>query len=328
MPIRQIEMIVPAASAAALDELADSPDILGQWTIPMDGGMVLIRMLVETNKAEVLLDDLQSRFSQTGGYRVVMLAVEATLPRPTPAEGSNATTKSPERISREELYTDIVGSAEISKVFAAQAVLATVVAAIGLMRNDTAVLIGAMVIAPLLGPNMVLCLATTLGDIDLIWKSLKTNFFGLGVALLSALAIGFLFPIDAGIESIVSRTKVSAGDIILALASGCAGVLAFTSGVSSALIGVMVAVALLPPFAVFGLMLASGNLNMAGGALLLVATNVICVNLAGVLTFFAQHLRPRTWYEAKRAKKATRIAVTIWSSLLLILLVLIYVGLR
>ena len=207
-----------------------------------------------------------------------------------------------------------------------QVILATVVAAVGLVRNDKAVLIGAMVIAPLLGPNMSLCLATTLGDVDLIRKSLKTNFVGLAVALCASVSIGLLLPISPEIEAITSRTHVSAGDIILALASGCAGVLAFTSGAPSALIGVMVAVALLPPFTVFGLLLASGEYAAASGALMLVSTNVICVNLSGVLTFFAQGLRPRTWWETERATKATRIAVIVWTMLLLVLLGLIYMA--
>jgi len=191
------------------------------------------------------------------------------------------------------------------------------VAVVGLMRDDTAVIVGAMVIAPLLGPNVCLCLATTLGDAQLAKQSLITNAVGLAIALAGAVLIGLLFPIDPTIDSIRSRTAVSVGDIILALAAGCAGVLAFTTGASSALIGVMVAVALLPPFAVFGLLLATREFPAASGALLLVATNVICVNLAGVLTFAAQGVRPRTWWEAERAEKRTRIAVATWIALLL-----------
>jgi uncharacterized membrane protein len=101
-------------------------------------------------------------------------------------------------------------------------------------------------------------------------------------------------------------------------------VLAFTTGAPSALIGVMVAVALLPPFAVFGLLLAAGEFDAASGAFLLVATNVICVNLAGTLTFLVQGLRPQSWWEAKRAKTATRIAIATWVILLMILAALIY----
>ena len=328
MPIRLIEIIAPKSLADEIRAVSDQTTAIGRWDDDLNENLALIRLLVKTEQTEEMLDALQNRFSNVDGFRVIMLPVEATVPRLDDSKDDQATTgkKSPERISREELYNDVAHSAKISKVFVAQVILATLVAAVGLSRDDTAIIIGAMVIAPLLGPNVSLSLATTLGDIKLARQSLQTNALGLAVALACSLLIGFLFPVDATVDSIESRTQVSGGDIILALASGCAGVLAFTSGAPSALIGVMVAVALLPPFAVFGLLIASGDFDTARGALLLVAVNVICVNLAGVVTFAMQGLRPRTWWEVERAKKATRIAVTVWTLLLVVLTGLILVS--
>jgi len=94
-------------------------------------------------------------------------------------------------------------------------------------------------------------------------------------------------------------------------------------GFQVALIGVMVAVALLPPLVTFGMLLGSGFTELALGALLLLSVNIICVNLAGVATFLFQGVRPRTWWEENRAKKSTRIAIFIWTLLLLILIVII-----
>ncbi|PID99945.1 MAG: TIGR00341 family protein, partial [Acidobacteria bacterium] len=98
---------------------------------------------------------------------------------------------------------------------------------------------------------------------------------------------------------------------------------AFTSGASGALIGVMVAVALMPPLVACGILLGAGHLLLAFKALCLVITNVICVNLAGVGTFFIQGVRPGTWWEAKKAKKSARTAVILWSCLLSLLIVII-----
>ncbi|MDA8745140.1 TIGR00341 family protein [Rubripirellula amarantea] len=328
MSLRLIEIIVSGESAAAINGLPSVEHVLGRWDTELGDGQRMVRILVNSDKAEAMLDDLEGRFSTQPGFRVMLLPVEATLPRPsdsaTDKTKNNARLQS--RISREEIYNDVTQGANVSRVYLAQVVIATVVAAVGLMRDDNAVIIGAMVIAPLLGPNMSLCLATTLGDTKLAIESLKANTVGLTVALCVSLVVGLLFTYDTDIPSIRSRTNVSGGDILLALASGCAGVLAFTSGAPSALIGVMVAVALLPPFVVFGLLLASGDYVAARGALMLVSTNVICVNLSGVLTFVVQGLRPRTWWEAERAKKGTRIAVLTWLALLLVLAVLIYNG--
>lgn len=329
MPLRLIESIIPEDSLSVFDELKEIRKVVGRWDEMLNDEKALVRILVDAVDVEKLLDELVSRFEHVEGFRVMLLPVEATLPRlvePDPSETEEPEEKSPERISREELFGKVSDGADLSKVFIAQTVIATLVAAVGLARNDTAILIGAMVIAPLLGPNMAMCMATTLGDWDLIRKSVGANLAGMALALLGAVSIGFLFPVNVAQEAIGARTHVSVGDIILALASGCAGVLAFTSGASSALIGVMVAVALLPPTVVFGMLLASGEFEAASGALMLVATNVICVNLAGTLTFLAQGLRPSSWWESKNASRAVRITITIWMVLLGVLSVLIYFG--
>ena len=82
------------------------------------------------------------------------------------------------------------------------------------------------------------------------------------------------------------------------------------------MIGVMVAVALLPPLVVFGLLLGGGYPAMATGALSLFLMNLICVNLAGVTTFMVQGIRPTTWWEKDRASKAMRIGIGLWVTLL------------
>jgi uncharacterized hydrophobic protein (TIGR00341 family) len=122
---------------------------------------------------------------------------------------------------------------------------------------------------------------------------------------------------------IFSRTEVGLSDIVLALASGAAGALAFTSGLSAALIGVMVAVALLPPLVTLGLLVGAGEFRMALGAMLLFLTNIICVNLAGVATFLFQGIRPLSWWEAAKAKKATYYAIVLWAFLLTVLIIVV-----
>ena len=173
-----------------------------------------------------------------------------------------------------------------------------------------------MVIAPLLGPNMAMALATALGDLTLLRRALLTALAGIAATMVLAAIVGLLLHIDPATPEIASRDGVGVGDIAVALASGVAGALAFTTGVSTTLIGVMVAVALLPPLVAFGLLLGGGHLAPAMGALSLFLINLICVNLAGVTTFLVQGLRPATWWEKDRAAKSTRIAILLWAVLL------------
>jgi uncharacterized hydrophobic protein (TIGR00341 family) len=201
--------------------------------------------------------------------------------------------------------------------------LSTIVAAIGLLHNNIPVIIGAMVIAPLLGPIMALALATTLGDMDLTKNSLKVNLAGIGVALLLSIVLGAFLSVDPSIPTIAARTNIGVEDVVLALAAGCAGSLAFTTGAPAILIGVMVAVALLPPLVTSGLLLGAGHFWLAAGALWLLLTNMICINLAGVVTFWAQGIQPLNWWEANIAKRATRLSIISCGALLAVLIFLI-----
>ena len=153
---------------------------------------------------------------------------------------------------------------------------------------------------------------------------MRTVLVGMGLAFLMACGLGLLLPVDPSGAEIAALTYLGPADFLLALVSGAAGALAFTSGLSASLIGVMVAVALMPPLVTCGLLLGSGAFGPALGALLLLLTNVICINLAGVGTFVLQGIRPRRWWEAERARKAAHWALGIWFTLLCVLAVLVY----
>jgi uncharacterized hydrophobic protein (TIGR00341 family) len=175
---------------------------------------------------------------------------------------------------------------------------------------------------------MGMALAATLGDSALAKRSLKTNLTGIAVAVTIAIALGWFAVVDVTNPEIASRIQVSYADLVLALASGAAGALSFTSGVPGSLIGVMVAVALLPPLMVFGLLVGDGQFQTSLKALLLLMTNVVCVNISGVAMFLYQGVRPNSWWEAKKAKKQTRIAIAVWMVLLAMLTILIHLEFR
>ena len=332
MPLRLIEFAVNDGSDVHCAQLLEEQQVLGVWQEQLSDGRTLVRILVDAQFSEGVLDVIEGRFASADGFRLMIFPIEATLPRPETPEVQRAEQKeqgkdngkpAPNRISREELYDDVAAGAQISRVYFVLVILSTIVAGIGLVRDDVAVVIGAMVIAPLLGPNIALALATTLGDVKLISTSLKANALGLATALALAVLLGSMFDVDPETPAIASRTDIGLQHILLALASGSAGALAFTRGASSALVGVMVAVALLPPLVVCGMLLGSEYTGRAFSAALLVVANVICVNLAGVLTFLAQGIRPRSWWEAERAKKSTRVAIGLWLTLLGVLIAVV-----
>jgi len=321
MALRLIEMVLQDKEGVDLLELLKDHPVIEHRQMRLVGGELLVRIVLDAEHSEPVLDLLDKEFSSLMGTRVVMLPVEATLPRAAPepvaaAAEAVADEKTPNRIGREELYEDIRDAARCSKPYLAMVALSTVVAAIGLQANNVTIVIGAMVIAPLLGPNVAMALGTTLGDKPLLRRALMTALAGIAVSTMLSLAIGVLMNIDPTVSEVASRTRVGISEVALALASGAAGSLAFTTGASATLIGVMVAVALLPPLATFGLLLGGGHPALAMDALSLFAVNLICVNLAGVVTFVAQGIHPVSWWDKHQAAKATRMAIGVWATLL------------
>lgn len=323
MGLQLIEMVLREKDGSEVRELLKEHKVLEYREARLSDGEVLVRILLEAEQSEAILDLLDKQYVKEKNTRVVILPVVATLPRDKPEQADASEKKLPNRMGREELYEDIKDAAECSRVYLAMTVLSTIVATVGLYYNSVAIVIGAMVIAPSIGPSMALSFGSALGDLSLLWRAILTGLIGIVVSIVLSVIIGAIVHIDPSLTEVASRTSVGLGDIIVALAAGSAGALAFTTGVSATLIGVMVAVALLPPLVVFGILLGSWQIALSMGALSLFLMNIICVNLAGVTTFLVQGIHPVKWDEKRRAKKATIIAIGLWMIMLAALVCLI-----
>ncbi len=324
--MRLIEIVADAGHTDTLSGIADQHEITDYWWgAPSDDGRRSFRMLVNDHVRQPVMDALQNILGGSENVRIVVLPVDAYLPREAEDEGHAA------KATREELYTQIEKGARIDSNYLLLTVLSTIVAAIGLIEDNVAVVVGAMVIAPLLGPNIALAFGSSLGDGDLIWKALKAGLAGLSLAFALSLGIGLVWPVDVArgemllaSTEILARTDVGIDGVALALASGAAAVLSLTTGLSSTLVGVMVAVALLPPTATLGMLTGAGHPALAAGAGLLLAVNVVCVIVAAKLVFMAKGVKPRTWYERRKARQSRLVYGLVWLVLLAVLLLVMY----
>ena len=332
MAQRVLKIILPPSQRESALLLLEAEENTHYWPEENSDEVFVVSALTEAEHSEQIMDVFEQRYGGLEGFKLIVFPVEASVPRTDEKkEKRNDDAKEtvaaprplPLRISREELYSDIVDSTRLSPTFILMTVLSTLVATIGLQQNNVAVIIGAMVIAPFLGPNVAVAFSTCLADRELGNNAVKTLFVGVAIAVVLSAIVGHFYTTGISAPEIAARTRVGLIDVVLALASGCAGVLAFTTGASSAVIGVMVAVALLPPLAVFGLLLGAGNFSAAAGALLMFSTNIICINLAGVATFLGQGVTPRAWWQADKAKKATRTALLLWAISLALLVMVI-----
>ena len=300
--MKYVEIIAKPGSVATVSAIAEKVKAEDfRVGLSAEDGMQQMRMLVSDSALQQTLDTLQHIFGAQPTARIIVLPIYAYLPKPIEKkkgkEDSGATV-------RESLYQEVEKGARLDSNYILLVVLATIVAAIGLLEDNVAVVIGAMVIAPLLGPNLALSLGTALGDKDLMLKSVKTLTIGILIAIAMSVVTGLVWPGELNNHELMSRTEARLDSIALALASGAAATLSLTTGLSGVLVGVMVAVALLPPSVTLGIMLGDGNFQLASGAGLLLAINIVCVNLASKSVFFFKGVRPRTWLEKEKAKKA------------------------
>jgi uncharacterized hydrophobic protein (TIGR00271 family) len=174
-------------------------------------------------------------------------------------------------------------------------VLSTIIATAGLLSDSAAVVIGAMLVAPLMSPVMAAAGAVVMGWSGRFYGALWMVFvMGFGAMLLSSL-ITFASPELIFIpEQVLARTRPTYYDLIIALAAGSAGAYTITRKETSAIPGVAVAVALLPPLASAGILLTTGFHELTLRAMVLFFVNLIAMVLAGALTFMAVGVSPAT----------------------------------
>jgi len=326
-----LKLIEAHVDASLADEAEETLSPLASHTWREDGGRhgILVRAVVGAARSGTALDALHERVADRGRLTVLVSSLDAVFPRPLASSGAQRKDglRSAAAVSREEVYASIADGAKLHRHYLLLVVLAAVVAGVGLSHDNTAAVIGAMVVAPLLGPNMAIALGLVLGDLPLVRRALVTTGAGFALTLVFSTFLGFALQVDPSIPELASRTNVGPWDIALALAAGCAGALAFTTGAPTYLTGVMVAVALLPPTVACGMLVSAADWRGAANALLLAGGNVTAVTLAAIVTFSWRGMRPRNWWLADRARSSARRGLVVFVLLLALLFgIIVFAG--
>lgn len=323
MDDRLVQITTPKGKINALRKLAKQNDIELQSVSALEDGKRTVTLLVHAFARQDFLDEVQKELSKSNGWRMVVLPVEAIVPEFKQPEEKKVVQKN-SSMTREELAKDIEKGASLNQNAIILTVLSAIVAAVGMIQNSIPVIIGAMVIAPLLGPILAVILGTSLGDLDLIKRAVFSASIGIALAIVVGLIAGVAAPFDVSGPGIAARANVGPDSIALALASGAAAALSVMTGISGVLVGVMVAVALLPPAVATGLLLGKLAFYAASGALLMLAVNIAAVTLAGQVAFLLQGVRPRTFYRKKTARQSVTVSLLFWTIALIVLVGFIY----
>lgn len=188
--------------------------------------------------------------------------------------------------TKKRVFNAVMSDSKPDAYFFIMVLLSCTVATYGLLSNSTAVVIGAMLIAPLMGPILAGALAMATNSRDLLKTALKAELMGSATAVVLSVLLTLILPQSDLTTEIIARTTPTILDLVIALASGAAGTYAIIKKPQGATLpGVAIATALMPPLCVIGIGIAKQNFAVAGGALLLFLANMIAINVAAIGLF-------------------------------------------
>lgn len=231
-------------------------------------------------------------------------------------------TKKPDPTKLEAIRSELIEESALDSTYIILIISSCIIATLGLLANSTAVIIGAMIVAPLMLPIRSLAFGALEGDLVLFRRGLIAVTVGTCLAVALALFLGSVVGLSTFGSEILARSKPNLLDLGIAIAAGSiSGYAKVQPKISSSLAGTAIAVALMPPVCVIGLGLANGNLVLSFGALLLYLTNLLGITLSCMMAFFVSGYTPFT-----QAHRALTLAA-IFTSILLIPLSISFIDL-
>ncbi|MFC7230965.1 TIGR00341 family protein [Saliphagus sp. GCM10025308] len=313
-PMRLVQFPVPSGERATVISFLDDSEL--DYTLIEEVSNreyeAMLLVPVSTDATDQLMDGLRDIGIQERGFVAVSdLETLVSHRYETSDETTGVAKESTDnaRIAHEELLSQAEQMAESGPSYFTLIALSAVVATAGLLTDSAAVIVGSMVIAPLLGPAIGASVGRMIHEPELFREGVRAQVLGVVLAVVSALVFSLVvrYTIGAGIEiqthqQIAQRTNPGVLSVVIAIASGVAGALAFTTGASAVLVGVMIAAALIPPAAAVGIGVAFGDPVLAASTAILVLVNVLCINLAGMAVLWMRGYRPKRYREEKIAR--------------------------
>lgn len=316
--MRLVQLLVPEGTRAHVLESLDEQEV--DYALFEEVGRgdfeAMVQFPVPPSGVETILDRLGEAGIREDAYTIV-LPTETVVSQRLAALSERFPGL---RISREELTARAEELAPANSTFFAFLILSTVIATTGLLLDSAATIIGAMVVAPLMGPAISASVGAVLDDKPMTTRGVRLQIEGLVAAVLTAAILGWLLqrtiliPPDLDIFSlpqIAERTSPNFLSLFLALGSGLAGAISIMRGSGSTLVGVAIAVALIPPAATAGLGIAFSVPEAAIAAGVLVAVNLLAINLSALILFYAAGFRPVDTVETESIRRAVASRVVV-----------------
>lgn len=315
--MRLVQVMIPAGKRAAVvraleDEGVDyvvtdetsNREYTGVATFPLPKTAV-----------EPVLERLREAGIDDRTYTVIV-AAETVISRrfeELEAEYAEESERDEDRISRQELQAKADDLASGLRTYVLMTVISAVIATAGLLLDSPATVVGSMVIAPLIGPAMSAAIGTVVDDEEMFRRGVRMQVLGVVVAVaaatLFAVALRTVGLVPPGLDplelaEVAERLAPNVLVLAVAIGAGVAGIVSLMTGVSATLVGVMIAVALIPPAAAVGIGIAFSIPRLVLGAGVIVAVNVLSINLAALVMLWYEGYRPERWFREDDARAA------------------------
>jgi uncharacterized hydrophobic protein (TIGR00341 family) len=327
--------MVPTGKREAVLGVLDDEDVdyaLSDETSGRDY-TAIVTFPLPTSAVEPILDRLREVGIERNAYTVVIQAETVVSDRfealQDRYESDEEEAGNGNRIAREELVARANEMSPRVRPYILMTAVSAIVATAGLLLDSPAVVVGSMVIAPLIGPAMATSAGTVVDDPELALRGIKLQALGGVVAVGAAAVFAFLIrtanvvPLSAdqvfAIGEVNERLAPDVLSLVIALGAGAAGAVSLASGVSSALVGVMIAAALVPPTAVVGIGIAWGSPSTVLGSGVLVLVNILAINLVALVVLWRYGYRPRLWFREDEARATTLKRISVLAVVLLLL---------
>ena len=297
--MKQIQVTVPEESTEEVKEVLEkhSSDIFSVDGEISDEDVKIFYATIEAEEVDSITDELKSiKNLESGELKIRLFDQQALIEKGQKTRGTAT------KLSQEEVYSKAQESATFNRPQWILMGLSSAIAAYGLMLDNIAVVIGAMMLAPVLSPLVSSSIALTVGDGSLLKKGL---FSGLGGGLTAMIVSGASVTPFTPVVNSTMNLIVSAGlpNLLLSLFVGSAAALAFVTGYRDQIAGVAVAVALVPPLAAAGIGLRIQDFLFTYNALSIALVNFLAVLVSGSISLKLLGFEPSTYYKKKTAEK-------------------------
>ena len=315
--MRLVQVTIPAGKREAVLELLDEESIDYVVTDETSGReyTAVVYFPLPTNAVEPILESLRKTGLEREAYTVV-LSAETVVSEKFEAleEEYDEREDSEERIARQELEARAKELAPSLPTYLLMTVVSAVIATAGLLLDSPATVVGSMVIAPLIGPAMSAAVGSVIDDTEMFRRGVVLQVLGVILSVAAATAFTIFVQttnlVPPGMDPLVlseveERLSPNFLSLAVAIGAGVAGAISLTAGVSAALVGVMIAVALIPPAATVGIGIAYSEPALALGSAVLVSVNILSINLSALVMLWYSGYRPENFFQRDEARTAT-----------------------